>query len=228
MKDWMKKEANDRYVGVSVEDTNKLCGISESSHFKTVGHAVASSMVQLSWTITVLGGRHVSEEVTINVRDKKIIITGRGKTVSVIGTNSLSSSSTTLFRVFSDQLEVGNVGIDHNAARSSSPSVFVVSVGIGTLSVEDVVIDSSTSGGSGISSSVFEVALRQLKTIDVEIENMKMSQPPFSEPSSGEAESDKSFQSNVTIRNLNLTGGNGTIVAKSAKERRYVWRATQQ
>ncbi|KAH7817953.1 uncharacterized protein MONOS_18084 [Monocercomonoides exilis] len=67
--------------------------------------------------------------------------------------------------------------------RSSSPSVFVVSLGSGTLSLEDVVINSSTPGGSGMTKCVFEVALRQLKTIDVEIENMKISQPLFAEPS---------------------------------------------
>ncbi|KAH7817937.1 uncharacterized protein MONOS_16223c2 [Monocercomonoides exilis] len=141
-------------------------------------------MAQLSSTITLLGGKHVSEGTTISVGEKKISVVGKGKTVSVIGTNSLSTSSTTLFSLSSGQLEVGHVGIDHNAARSPSPSVFVVSLGSGTLSLEDVVINSSTSGGSGMTKCVFEVVLRQLKTIDVEIENMKVSQPLFSEPSS--------------------------------------------
>ncbi|KAH7817927.1 uncharacterized protein MONOS_15455 [Monocercomonoides exilis] len=175
-KEWLKEGMKDRYVGVSGNDANNLCGMSEAAPCKTVGHAVESSMAQLSSTITLLGGKHVSEGETISVGEKKISVVGRGKTVSVIGTNSLSTSSTTLFSISSGQLEVGHVGIDHNSMRSPSPSVFVVSVGSGALSLEDVLIDSSTPGGSGMTKCVFEVALRQLKTIDVEIENMKVSQ----------------------------------------------------
>eukprot|EP00770_Monocercomonoides_exilis_P016687 MONOS_16667.1-p1 / transcript=MONOS_16667.1 / gene=MONOS_16667 / organism=Monocercomonoides_exilis_PA203 / gene_product=unspecified product / transcript_product=unspecified product / location=Mono_scaffold01987:1334-2641(-) / protein_length=436 / sequence_SO=supercontig / SO=protein_coding / is_pseudo=false len=183
-KEWLKEGMKDRFVGVGGNDANNLCGMSEAAPCKTVGHAVGSSMAQLSSTITVLSGRHVSEGATIIVGEKKISIVGRGKTVSVIGTSALSSPATTLFSISSGQLEVGHVGIDHNATRSSSPSVFVVSVGSGTLSLEDVLINSSTSGGSGMTKCVFEVELRQLKTIDVEIENMKISQPLFAEPSS--------------------------------------------
>ncbi|KAH7824807.1 uncharacterized protein MONOS_7224 [Monocercomonoides exilis] len=64
--------------------------MSKAAPCKTVGHAVESSMAQLSSTITVLGGRPVSEGTTISVGEKKISVVGRGKTVSVIGTNSLS------------------------------------------------------------------------------------------------------------------------------------------
>ncbi|KAH7830336.1 uncharacterized protein MONOS_10978 [Monocercomonoides exilis] len=121
-KDWLKEGMKYRYVGVGGDDTSNLCGMSESAPCKTVGHAVESSMAQLSSTITLLGGKHVSEGATISVGEKKIIITGRGKTVSVFGTNSLSSPATTLFSISSGQLEVGHVGIDHNATRSSSPN----------------------------------------------------------------------------------------------------------
>ncbi|KAH7820839.1 uncharacterized protein MONOS_5652 [Monocercomonoides exilis] len=114
-------------------------------------HAVRESILWLSSTITLLSGRHVSEAATISVGEKKIIITGKGKAVSVVGTSALSTSSASLFSVSTGQLEVGHVGIDHNATRSSSPSVFVVSLRSGALSLEDVVIDSSTSGGNGIS-----------------------------------------------------------------------------
>ncbi|KAH7819369.1 uncharacterized protein MONOS_9250 [Monocercomonoides exilis] len=168
-KGWLKEGMKDRYVGVSGDDTNNLYGMSEYAPCKTVGRAVGLSMAQLSSTITLLGGRHVSEGTTISVGEKKISVVGRGKAVSVVGTSALSSPATTLFSISSGQLEVGHVGIDHNSMRSSSPSVFVVSVGSGTLSLEDVLISFSVSGGSGISSSVFEVALKQLKMIDVEI-----------------------------------------------------------
>ncbi|KAH7818080.1 uncharacterized protein MONOS_14377fu14378 [Monocercomonoides exilis] len=228
-KEWLK-EGYLLFVGVSGNDTSNLCGTSESAPCKTVGHAVGSSMAQLSSTITVLGGRHVSEGATISVGEKKITITGRGKTVSVIGTNSLSTSSTTLFRISTGQLEVGHVGIDHNSMRSSSPSVFVVSLGSGTLSLEDVLIDSSTPGGSGMTKCVFEVALRQLKMIDVEIKNLKMSQPLFSEPLSTGSASGESLLGNVTVRNVNRTEGDGVVMAKSVKggETFVVWNTTME
>ncbi|KAH7817915.1 uncharacterized protein MONOS_14896 [Monocercomonoides exilis] len=73
-KDWLKEGMKDRYVGVSGDDASNLCGMSEAAPCKTVGHAVGSSMAQLSSTITVLGGRHVSEGATISVGEKKIMI----------------------------------------------------------------------------------------------------------------------------------------------------------
>ncbi|KAH7827009.1 uncharacterized protein MONOS_4821 [Monocercomonoides exilis] len=123
-KGWLKEGMKDRFVGVSGDDTSNLCGMSESAPCKTVEHAVGSSMAQLSSTITVLGGKHVSEGVTISVGEKKISVVGRGKTASVIGTNPLSSI--TLFSISSGQLEVGHLGIDHNSMRSLSPRVFVM------------------------------------------------------------------------------------------------------
>ncbi|KAH7817890.1 uncharacterized protein MONOS_8047 [Monocercomonoides exilis] len=226
-KEWLKEGMKDRYVGVSGNDANNLCGMSEATPCKTVGHAVSSSMAQLSSTITVLSGRHVSEGATINVGEKKISVLGKGKTVSVIGTSALSTSSTTLFSISSGQLEVGHVGIDHNATRSPSPSVFVVSLGSGTLSLEDVVI-SGTTGGSVISASVLDVALNQLKMIDIEIKNIKMSQPLFAEPSSAGSSSGESLLGNVTIRNVNRTTGDGVVMAKSVKggETFVVWNTT--
>ncbi|KAH7815151.1 uncharacterized protein MONOS_12833 [Monocercomonoides exilis] len=158
-------------------------------------------MAQLSLTITLLSGKHQNEEETINVGEKKISVVGRGKAVTYLLAN----------------WRWGHVGIDHNATRSSSPSVFVVSLGSGTLSLEDVVIDSSTSGGSGISSSVFEVTLSQLKMVDVEIKNMKISQPLFAELSSAGSPSGESVLGNMTIRNVNRTGGDGSVVAKSVR-----------
>ncbi|KAH7820313.1 uncharacterized protein MONOS_10171 [Monocercomonoides exilis] len=191
-------------------------------------HAVGSSMEQLSSTITVLDRRCVPKGATISVGEKKIIITGRGKTVSVIGTSALSSTSTTLLSTSAGKLELGYVGIDHNATRSPSQSVFVVSVGRWTLSLEDVVINSSTSEGSGISSSVFEVALSQLKMIDVEIKNMKITQTLLNELSSAGSSSGESLLGNVTIRNVNRTGGDGVVIAKSVKgaETFVVWNTT--
>ncbi|KAH7817906.1 uncharacterized protein MONOS_8059 [Monocercomonoides exilis] len=73
-KDWLKEGMKDRYVGVSGNDSSNLCGMSEAAPCKTVGHAVGSSIAQLSSTITVLSGRHVSENSTISVGEKKMMI----------------------------------------------------------------------------------------------------------------------------------------------------------
>ncbi|KAH7816073.1 uncharacterized protein MONOS_13510 [Monocercomonoides exilis] len=227
-KGWLKEGPKVLSVGVNGDDSNTLCGMSEAAPCKTLWHMVGTDFVRLCSKITVLDGKHVSEKETINIGEKKISVLGKGKTVSVIGTGALSSSSTTLFCISSGQLEVGYVGIDHNATGSLSPSVFVVFDGSGSLSLEDVVIDSSTSGGSGISSSVLEVALGQLKMIDVEIKNIKMSQPLFAEPSSTGSSSGESMLCNLTIRNVNRTTGDGVVMAKNVKagETFVVWNTT--
>ncbi|KAH7826441.1 putative autophagy-related protein 16 (Atg16) [Monocercomonoides exilis] len=204
--DWLSEGMKDRYDGVSENETNNLCGMNESAPCKTVGHTVVSSMGKLITLIAEQGGRQGSEEKTISVGEKKISVVGRGKEVSEIGTSALSSPATTLFSISSSKLETGYEGIDHNATRSTSPSVFMVSDGSGSLSLEDVLISSSTTGGRGISSSVFEVALKQLKMVDVEIKNMKISQPLFAELSSAGSSSGESVLANVTIRNVSRTG----------------------
>ncbi|KAH7818088.1 uncharacterized protein MONOS_5720 [Monocercomonoides exilis] len=229
-KKWFLNDGKLLFVGENGNDSSEMCGMNEMMPCKTIGHSVNKCNDVVSFGVSVLGGKCVSEGATISVGEKKITITGRGKEVSVIGTSALSTFSTTLFSIYSGQLEVGHVGIDHNATRSPSPSVFVVSLGSGTLSLEDVVINSSTSGGSVISSLVFEVALRQLKTIDVEIENMKISQPLFAEPSSVGSSSGESLLGNLTIRNVNRTGGDGVVMAKSVKggETFVVWNTTME
>ncbi|KAH7831281.1 uncharacterized protein MONOS_11206 [Monocercomonoides exilis] len=70
-KDWVKEGMKDRYVGVDGSDANNLCGMSEAAPCKTVGHAVGSSMAQLSSTITLLDGRHVSEGAKISVGKRR-------------------------------------------------------------------------------------------------------------------------------------------------------------
>ncbi|KAH7824916.1 putative Protein tyrosine and serine/threonine kinase [Monocercomonoides exilis] len=228
-KGWLKEGPKDRFVGENGDDFRSLCGMSEAVPCKTVGFVARVSLMQSSSTITVLSGKHQSEEETINVGEKKINVLGKGKETSVIGTNSLSSSSTTLFSVTSGQLEVGHVGIDHNATRDSSPNVFVVSDGSGSLSLEDVLIFSSVNGEREISASIFVMELSQLRMSDVEIENMKMSQPLFEEPSSAGSTSGESMLANVTIRNVNrTTEGDGVVMAKSVKrgETFVVWNTT--
>ncbi|KAH7819425.1 uncharacterized protein MONOS_15285 [Monocercomonoides exilis] len=212
-KDWLKDLII--YVGINGNDLIDNCGIQKTSPCQTVRRAVERSFESMLTTLFVFEGRYENERVTINISDKEIRVIGKGRETSVIVSNSLSSLSTSLFSVSSGKLEIIHVGIDHNSERDSSPNVFVVSDGSGSLSLEGVLISSSVAGTNVISSSVFVVALSQLRMIDVEIKDMKVSQPLFSEPSSGGSELKESFLSNVTIRNVNLTEGDGVVVAKN-------------
>ncbi|KAH7819320.1 uncharacterized protein MONOS_9722 [Monocercomonoides exilis] len=212
---WLKNGVLNRLVAAEGGVEDDLCGIDESSACKTIGIAVNRSATQSSLIVTLMEGNHKNEETTIETNLNKMRVEGKGRGTSIIGTYSLSSPSTTLFGVRSGQLKILHLGIEHNSERDSSPNVFVVSGGSGSLSLEDVLISSSVAGTNVISSSVFVVELSQLRMIDVEIKDMKVSQSLFSEPSSGEAESEESFLSNVTIRNVNLTEGDGVVVAKN-------------
>ncbi|KAH7826088.1 uncharacterized protein MONOS_17394 [Monocercomonoides exilis] len=143
-----------------------------------------------------------------------ISVLEKGRERSVIGTGALSLSPTTLFSVTSGQLEVKHAGIDHNS-KSSSLSAFVVSDGSGSLSLEDMLISSSVSGTNVISSSIFVMALSQLRMSGVMIENMKISQLLFSEPSSAVSTSGESVLEYVTVRNVTLTGEDGVVIARA-------------
>ncbi|KAH7822672.1 uncharacterized protein MONOS_10737 [Monocercomonoides exilis] len=214
-KDWLKDGILYRFVAADGGVDDKLCGTDELTACQTIGIAVNWSATQAVLSITLLEGNHCNEETEISIESKKMRMTGKGKERSIIETKSLSPSSTTLFRVTSGKLEVFHVGIDHNSERDSSPSVFVVSDMSGTLSLEDVLISSSVVETKIMTSSVLIVKLSQLAMTDVEIKNMKVSQPLFAEPSPTEDVSDESFLSNVTVRNVNLTEGDGVVVAKS-------------
>ncbi|KAH7825127.1 uncharacterized protein MONOS_1496 [Monocercomonoides exilis] len=214
---WLNEGPKDRYVGENGDDTRSLCGMSEAVPCKTVGFVVFVSLMQSSSTTTVLSGKHQSEISTIDIGDKIISVVGNGREESLIGTKSLSVSSTTLFSVKSGQLNVQHLGIDHNTTRDFSPNVFVVSSGSGALSLEDVLINSSISEESVISSSVFVMALSQLRMSDVEIKNIKISQQLFAEPSSAGSTSGESMLVNVTVRNVNRYEGDGVVVEKSIK-----------
>ncbi|KAH7821604.1 uncharacterized protein MONOS_11482 [Monocercomonoides exilis] len=96
---WLSVKMKDWYVVVSGDDTSNLCGMSETAQCNSMGHAMGSSTAQLSSTITVLCGKHGREEKTINIGDN-ISVVGIFEAVSVIGTNTLSSSSTTLFQCY--------------------------------------------------------------------------------------------------------------------------------
>ncbi|KAH7821575.1 uncharacterized protein MONOS_7833 [Monocercomonoides exilis] len=232
-KDWLKDKTI--YISVGGNDSYELCGANESNPCLTVKKALEMCEILLSISITLKEGNYQSETTTIDIGTKKISVIGTGKDKSSIGTGALSSTGS-LFSVTTGQLGLLHMKVDCNSIAETSPSVVVVSDGSGSLSLEDVVITTSKTGGYAISSSVFVVPLSQLSMVGVEIINMNVSKSLFSEPdlSSPSSSSLSSLSSsvlyltatasgdsvlvNVKVMNVKLTSGDGVVVAKSVKE----------
>ncbi|KAH7822513.1 uncharacterized protein MONOS_8908 [Monocercomonoides exilis] len=227
-KDWLKDKTI--YVSVNGNDASPLCGANESNPCLTVKKASQMCDVQISLTVTLMEGNHQSEVTTIESGTKKISVIGIGKEKSSIEMKSLSSTGA-LFSVSTGHLGMSHLKVDCNSNSIPSPSVVVVSGGGGSLSLGDIVITTSKTGEYEISSSVFVVPLSQLSMVGVEIKDMNISQPLFSEPvlsssssSSSSAlyltatASGESILANLSVRNVRLTEGDGVVVAKSVAE----------
>ncbi|KAH7820259.1 uncharacterized protein MONOS_12708 [Monocercomonoides exilis] len=178
---WLKRGILNRFVAVSGGGEEELCGLDESSACRAIGVAVEKSVIQVSLLVTLMDLNHISETTTIDIREKKLSVIGRGKDKSSIGTGALSSTGA-LFSVTTGNLGLLHMKVDCNSAAETSPSVVVVSDGGGSLSLEDVVITTSKTGGYAISSSVFVVPLLRLSMVDVKIINMNVSEPLISQP----------------------------------------------
>ncbi|KAH7822929.1 uncharacterized protein MONOS_8541 [Monocercomonoides exilis] len=225
-KDWLKEKTI--FVSVSGNDNFELCGANTTFSCLTVKKALEMCETQISLTITLMGGNHTSETTTIEIGTKKISFIGTGRMESSIGTGALSSVGA-LFSVTTGHLGMSQLKVDCNSnANPSSPSVVVVSGGSGSLSLEDVVITTSKTGEYVMSSSVFVVPLSQLSMVDVEIKDMNVSKPLFSEPDLSSSfsssflflsstTSGESMLANVNVMNVKLTEGDGVVVAKSVK-----------
>ncbi|KAH7818517.1 uncharacterized protein MONOS_8411 [Monocercomonoides exilis] len=228
-RNWLKRGILNRFVAVSGGGEDDLCGLDETSACRTIGVAVIRSMLQVSLSVTLMEGNHQSESSTIDIGSKKITVIGKGRGLSSIGTGALSSTRE-LFSVSTGHLGMSHLKVDCNSNAGPSPSVVVVSDGGGSLSLEDVVITTSKTGEYVMSSSVFVVPLSQLSIIDVEIKDMNVSKPLFSEPDlsssssfssalfmTSKASGDKEL-ANVTVTDVKLTSGDGVVMAKSVKE----------
>ncbi|KAH7819086.1 uncharacterized protein MONOS_2050 [Monocercomonoides exilis] len=252
---WLIDGMIERFVGITGSNWNKWCGTNEANPCKTVGFVVENCLLGISSTIIVTCGNHESESTTINVREKNIRIEGKGKNECAIGTGALSSSSSeagALLSVTTGYLSLLHMKVDCNSIAETSPNVVVVSDGGGSISLEDVVITTSVSSGNYVmSSSVFVVALSQLSMVGVEIINMNVSEPLFSEPDQSSSSSSSlsslssssssalyltatasgdSVLANVKVMNVKLTEGDGVVVAKSVKagETFVVWNTTME
>ncbi|KAH7818681.1 uncharacterized protein MONOS_15801 [Monocercomonoides exilis] len=109
-KEWLKDKTI--YVSVNGSDGYELCGSNESNPCLTMKKAFQMCEIQISLTITLMDGDHVSEATTIDIGEKKISVIGRGKDKSSIGTGVISFLSSTgeLLSVTSGQLGVGHGG----------------------------------------------------------------------------------------------------------------------
>ncbi|KAH7821232.1 uncharacterized protein MONOS_6478 [Monocercomonoides exilis] len=229
---WLNEWSKILFVGVNGDDSNGLCGMGVSAPCQTIGHAVVTGLEELSSSVTLMEGDHVSETTTIDIGKKKISVIGTGKDKSSIGTGALSSPSAAgaLFSVSTGHLGMSHLKVDCNSnASPSSPSVVVVSDGSGSFSLEDVVITTSNIGEYVMSSSVFVVPMSKLSMVDVEIKDMNVSKPLFSEPvlsfSSSSSSSlfltstasGDSVLANVKVKNVKLAEGDGVVVSKNVK-----------
>ncbi|KAH7823737.1 uncharacterized protein MONOS_10811 [Monocercomonoides exilis] len=154
-KDWLKDKMI--YVSVSENDLYELCGSNESNPCLTVKKAFEMCEVQISLSVTLMEGNHKSGATTIEIGTKKISVIGRGKEKSSIGAGALLSAGA-LFSVSTGHLGMSHLKVDCNSNASPSPRNNVMS------------------------SSVFVVPLSQLSMVDVEIKDMNVSEPLFSDP----------------------------------------------
>ncbi|KAH7816206.1 uncharacterized protein MONOS_8286 [Monocercomonoides exilis] len=215
---WINNGILNRFVAVDGGFEDKMCGIDESRACKSIGVAVHQSKTQTTLVVIPMEGIHKRETTPIDIESMKVSVIGSGNDKSSIGTGALSSTGS-LFSVTTGHLGLLHMKVDCNSnANPSSPSVVVVSDGSGSLSLEDVVITTSNTGEYLISSSLFVVPLSQLSMVGVEIKDMNVSEPLFSEPDqSSRSTSGESVLVNVTIRNVKLTTGKGAVITMSAK-----------
>ncbi|KAH7829217.1 uncharacterized protein MONOS_14941 [Monocercomonoides exilis] len=120
-KDWLKRGILNRFVAVSGGNAEEFCGANESYACRTIGVAVEKSVIQVSLSVTLMGGDHTSETTTINIETKKISVIGKGKDKSLIGTGALSSTGS-LFSVSTGHLGMSHLKIDCNSTEGTSPN----------------------------------------------------------------------------------------------------------
>ncbi|KAH7829268.1 uncharacterized protein MONOS_14639 [Monocercomonoides exilis] len=127
-KDWLKDKTI--YVSVNGNDTSPFCGANESNPCLTVKKAFEMCEIQISLTITLMNGNHVSEATTIDIGEKKISVIGKGREACSIGTGTLLWTGA-LFSVTSGHLGMSHLKVNCNSNLSPSPNVVVVSDGSG-------------------------------------------------------------------------------------------------
>eukprot|EP00770_Monocercomonoides_exilis_P015655 MONOS_15605.1-p1 / transcript=MONOS_15605.1 / gene=MONOS_15605 / organism=Monocercomonoides_exilis_PA203 / gene_product=unspecified product / transcript_product=unspecified product / location=Mono_scaffold01285:2-1600(-) / protein_length=533 / sequence_SO=supercontig / SO=protein_coding / is_pseudo=false len=66
-KDWLKRGILNRFVAVSGGNAEELCGVNESYACRTIGVAVEKSVIQVSLSVTLMGGDHTSETTTVEI-----------------------------------------------------------------------------------------------------------------------------------------------------------------
>ncbi|KAH7829314.1 uncharacterized protein MONOS_14690 [Monocercomonoides exilis] len=117
-KDWLKDKTI--YVSVNGNDNLESCGVNEANPCKTVKKAFEMCEIQISLSVTLMEGNHVSKTATIEIGEKKISVIGKGREASSIGTGTLSfpSAAKSLFSVSTGRLGMHKLKIDCNSHTS--------------------------------------------------------------------------------------------------------------
>ncbi|KAH7826647.1 uncharacterized protein MONOS_7368 [Monocercomonoides exilis] len=210
---WLGKGLLKRYVSSNGSDAELLCGKSEDKPCKTIERAVSNSGYATVQGVKLLTSMFVPL-VSIDCGEKHIEVSGESHLNSIVRTQSLEASSV-LFSVSSGSLMITAIQIQHDSTAHPSPRLFVVSSSAGVLSLSDVLILSpgSESGGSEIDSSPFVLNMNCISLRNVEIRNMVLSAPIFSEVELSSRSSPRIV--NVTFENITRTTGSGSVFSSS-------------
>ncbi|KAH7826615.1 uncharacterized protein MONOS_2783 [Monocercomonoides exilis] len=210
---WLGKGLLKRYVSSTGSDAELLCGKSEDKPCKTIERAVRNSGYATVQGVKLLASMFVPL-ASIECREKHIEVSGESHFNSIVRTQSLEASSV-LFSVSSGSLMITAIQIQHDSTAHPSPRLFVVSSSAGVLSLSDVLILSPApeSRGSEIDSSPFVLNMNCISLRNVEIRNMVLSVPIFSEVELSSTISQRIV--NVTFENITRTTGSGSIFSSS-------------
>ncbi|KAH7826678.1 uncharacterized protein MONOS_7936 [Monocercomonoides exilis] len=210
---WLGKGLLKRYVSSNGSDAELLCGKSEDKPCKTIERAVSNSGYATVQGVKLLASTF-APRASIECGEKHIEVSGENHLNSIVRTQSLEASSV-LFSVSSGSLMITTIQIQHDSTAPPSPRLFVVSSSAGVLSLSDVLILSpgSESGGSEIDTSPFVLNMNCISLRNVEIRNMVLSAPIFSEVELSSRNSPRIV--NVTFENITRTTGSGSIFSSS-------------
>ncbi|KAH7825339.1 uncharacterized protein MONOS_575 [Monocercomonoides exilis] len=210
---WLGKGLLKRYVSSNGSDTELLCGESVDKPCKTIERAVRNSGYAMTQGVKLMTSIF-APLASIECGEKHIEVSGESHLNSIVRTQSLEVSSV-LFCVSSGSLIITAIQIQHDSTAHPSPRLFVVSSSAGVLSLSDVLVLSSgsESGGSEIDASPFISNMHCFSLENVEIRNMVLSVPIFSEVELSSRSSPRIV--NVTFENITRTTGSGSIFSCS-------------
>eukprot|EP00770_Monocercomonoides_exilis_P016052 MONOS_16003.1-p1 / transcript=MONOS_16003.1 / gene=MONOS_16003 / organism=Monocercomonoides_exilis_PA203 / gene_product=unspecified product / transcript_product=unspecified product / location=Mono_scaffold01454:5480-7287(+) / protein_length=602 / sequence_SO=supercontig / SO=protein_coding / is_pseudo=false len=116
---WLNEWSKVLYVGANGSDSSGLCGMGKSAPCKTVGHAVETGLEELSSSVTLMEGNHVSEATTIDIGSKEISVIGKERETCSIGAGAFSLELQSLLP-YESTMSIVNTFQDINFAKETS------------------------------------------------------------------------------------------------------------